>query len=217
MPGASAHGPPADTRRARQYRMEISLKRFAFRMSEKDRSYITELGLGGVDITVDIDPSQGGIFMVHEDASLTWTWLGDIDFCDGSDDEVDESDLETYTDAGEAIAAALLAARHQPSRATAKTSPSVELEVSPQDFQRLQALRQGGYEIYLSLDSDMGGIDAAHSSGACLKWYFITEIELDVETDSSDDDRQLTPPARDGMEVDMRSRFASLVMIAALK
>ncbi len=89
------------------------MKRFAFRVSDEDRAHISQLELAGTHITVNLDPVAGGIFMVHEDASLTWTWLEDIDFSradDAGDDE--ESDLTSSTDIGEAVSLAMAAAAH---------------------------------------------------------------------------------------------------------
>lgn len=71
------------------------MKRFPFRVSDEDRSYVAHLELAGAHITVDLDPTAGGIFLVREDASLSWSCLDETDFGDVDDSDDDEGDLCT--------------------------------------------------------------------------------------------------------------------------
>ena len=155
------------------------MKRFPFRVSDEDRAHIAQLELAGTHITVNLDPVAGGIFMVHEDAALTWTWLEDIDFRTADDDGDDaEGDLTSSTDVGEAVRSAIAAAGA--SRTAGDPAYGLEIEVTDDDFGRLRELQIAGYSIFLSLDPHTGGLEAAHRSGSTLKWSFVSSIDLDV-------------------------------------
>jgi hypothetical protein len=152
------------------------MKRFAFRVSDEDRAHISQLELAGTHITVNLDPVAGGVFMVHEDASLTWTWLQDIDFSAADDDGDDvDGDLTSPTDVGEAVSWAIAAGGPQ---AAGVQADGLEIEVTDDDFERLRSLQVCGYSILLSLDPHTGGIEAAHRSGSSLKWSFVSAIDL---------------------------------------
>ncbi len=74
------------------------MKRFAFRASDEDRSYITELAQNGMRVTVNIDPCQGGILLADEDASLTWSWRDEFEVRGISGADADEEgDLVSHS------------------------------------------------------------------------------------------------------------------------
>jgi hypothetical protein len=160
------------------------MKRFAFRVSDEDHTHFTELALRGVHITVNIDPCRGGIFMLHEDATMNWTWLEEIELS-GATAEDEEDALATFAEAGEAIASAVGVATTSP-HAAHTASMHIELPVLERDFERLMSLQQVGYDIRLSLDPHTGGLDAAHMSGARLSWSFVTELDLEPQPEVGD-------------------------------
>lgn len=154
------------------------MKRFPFRVSDEDRAHIAQLELAGTHITVNLDPVAGGIFMVHEDASLTWTWLQDIDFKAADDDGDDvDSDLASSADVDEAVSLAIAAGSPQ---AAGVLDDGLEIEVTDDDFGRLRELQIAGYSIFLSLDPHTGGLEAVHRSGSTLKWSSVSSIDLDA-------------------------------------
>lgn len=158
------------------------MTRFAFTILDEDFAHLSELLRVGVGVVVDIDPEQGGIFMTHEQASMTWTWIEEIN-SDGSDND----DVEPFTDAVEAVEAALSAAASSFHKSELSTSPSLDLEVSQHHLELLSSLEKAGFDICLSLDPHGGGIDAVHASGKSLKWSFISEIELEPEPEGETD------------------------------
>jgi len=154
------------------------MKRFPFRVSDEDRAHIAQLELAGTHITINLDPVAGGIFMVHEDSSLTWTWLQDIDFRTVEDDGDDvDGDLTSSVDAGQAVSRAIAAAGARAPRTAVEPADGLEIEVADDDFERLRSLQICGYSILLSLDPHTGGLEAVHRSGSTLKWSFVSSID----------------------------------------
>ncbi len=155
---------------------------FEFLVSDEDRTSLTELTRCSVRVLVDLDPLHGGIFMTFGDASLTWTWLeeialiGDPDCVGGQEDGSD-----AYTDAGEAVAAALKATSPTSHLVGGTAMRAIRLAVTEEDFELLRSLEQGGFKIYLELNPHSGGIYAIHKSGISLKWFPITDLHLEPE------------------------------------
>ena len=79
------------------------MKRFAFRVSDEDRPYVTQLELDGAHITLNLDTTVGGILRVREDASPTWSWLAEIACGDDYGADVEEGDLRVYPYVGLAV------------------------------------------------------------------------------------------------------------------
>ncbi len=151
-------------------------------MSDEDRSYISELAENGVHVMVNLDPSQGGIFMAHDEAELNWAWLEEIDVVGDEED-----DIVAYTDAGDAVVAALSATASSSSPTCGVASKTIEIEVTEEDLGLLRSLELSGFDIYLALDPHTGGLEATHQSGASLKWSFITDLQLEPESDDQSD------------------------------
>lgn len=150
---------------------------FAVQVHNSDYKMLNSLSEAGVQFSLGLDPSFGGITAEMNGTSLEWAFVYDIHM--SSEDEQRES--RPYFDHQAAIRAIK---RKWPAYKAGHPEPVPEegrhfcFQVSRADFELLSSLRKSNWIVALNLDPVSGGLGITRPSGHGLQWLWMSELYL---------------------------------------